>query len=414
MNYNLNEQMDLILRGTVEIISEEEMEKKVTGAIKSKKPLIVKAGFDPTAPDLHLGHTVLIQKLKHFQELGHTAVFLIGDFTGMIGDPSGRSDTREQLTREVLLKNAETYKEQVFKILDEKKTVIEFNSNWMRKMSAEGLIELAAQQTVARMLEREDFNNRFKSNKPISIHEFLYPLVQGYDSVALKADVELGGTDQIFNLFVGRDLQRHFGQEPQVVITVPILVGTDGVKKMGKSNDNYIGITEPAKEIFGKVMSLSDELMLEYYELLSDITTAEFRAMKEEMKKGTKNPKEAKEALALELAARFWGKEEADNALEEFGRVFAKGEVPTDVPEGECVIEKMAEKKAVAQDGLWIPRVLTDLKLTTSTTKAKQMIKDGAVSMDGEKLEGENRDIKPGETHLFKVGRLKFMRISFL
>lgn len=412
MNDNLNEQMDLILRGTVEIISEEEMEKKVTGAIKSKKPLIVKAGFDPTAPDLHLGHTVLIQKLKHFQELGHTAVFLIGDFTGMIGDPSGRSDTREQLTREVLLKNAETYKEQVFKILDEKKTVIEFNSKWMRAMSAEGLIELAAQQTVARMLEREDFDNRFKSNKPISIHEFLYPLVQGYDSVALKADVELGGTDQIFNLLVGRDLQRHFDQPPQVVITVPILVGTDGVKKMSKSYGNAIGITEPAKDIFGKVMKLSDELMVEYYELLSDIPTAEFRAMKDEMKKGEKNPKEAKEALALELTARFRGKKEAENALEEFGRVFAKGEIPADVPEEKCVIEKMIGDEA--KTGLWIPRILTELKLTASTSEAKRMIKQGAVSINGEKLEGENIDIKPGETHLFKVGKLKFMRISFL
>ncbi len=414
MNDNLNEQMDLILRGTVEIISEEEMEKKVTGAIKSKKPLIVKAGFDPTAPDLHLGHTVLIQKLKHFQELGHTAVFLIGDFTGMIGDPSGRSDTREQLTQEVLLKNAETYKEQVFKILDQKKTVIEFNSNWMGKMSAEGLIELAAQQTVARMLEREDFSNRFKNNQPISIHEFLYPLVQGYDSVALKADVELGGTDQIFNLLVGRDLQRHFGQPPQIVITVPILVGTDGVKKMSKSYGNYIGITEPAKEIFGKVMSLSDELMIDYYELLSDISTNDFKELRSRLEDGSKNPKEAKEALALELTARFWGKEEADNALEEFGRVFAKREVPTDVPEGECVIEKIIGDEAETVDGLWIPRILTELGLTASTSEAKRMIKQGAVSIDGDRVTEENRAFDTGESRLFKVGKRKFMKISFL
>lgn len=414
MNDNLNEQMDLILRGTVEIISEEEMEKKVADAIKKKTPLIVKAGFDPTAPDLHLGHTVLIQKLKHFQELGHTAVFLIGDFTGMIGDPSGRSDTREQLTHEVLLKNAETYKEQVFKILDQKKTAIEFNSSWMSKLGAEGLIELAAQQTVARMLEREDFKNRFQNNQPISIHEFLYPLVQGYDSVALKADVELGGTDQIFNLLVGRDLQRYFGQPPQVVITVPILVGTDGVKKMSKSYGNYIGITEPAKEIFGKVMSLSDELMMDYYELLSDISTKDYKELKAGMEKGSKNPKEAKEALALELTARFWGKEEADSALKEFGRVFAKGEVPDDVPEGECVIDKVMEKDADAADGLWIPRVLADLGLTASTSEAKRMIKQGAVSVDGEKVEGENMKIEAGESRLFKVGKRRFMRVSFL
>lgn len=414
MNDNLNEHMDLILRGTVEIISEEEMEKKVAGAIKKKTPLIVKAGFDPTAPDLHLGHTVLIQKLKHFQELGHTAVFLIGDFTGMIGDPSGRSDTREQLTKEVLLNNAETYKEQVFKILDQKKTVIEFNSNWMSKMGAEGLIELAAQQTVARMLEREDFKNRFQNNQPISIHEFLYPLVQGYDSVALKADVELGGTDQIFNLLVGRDLQRYFGQPPQVVITVPILVGTDGVKKMSKSYGNYIGITEPAKEIFGKVMSLSDELMMDYYELLSDISTNDYKTLKNGIENGSKNPKEAKEMLALEMTARFWGSEEADNALKEFGRVFAKGEVPSDVPEGEYIIEEIIEKDAETADGLWIPRVLTDLGLTASTSEAKRMIKQGAVSIDGERVEGENRKIRAGESRLFKVGKRRFMKVSFL
>ena len=414
MNGNLNEQMDLILRGTVEIISEEEMEKKVVDAIKTKTPLIVKAGFDPTAPDLHLGHTVLIQKLKHFQELGHTAVFLIGDFTGMIGDPSGRSATREQLTKKVLMKNAETYKEQVFKILDPKKTVIEFNSKWMEKMGAEGLIELAAQQTVARMLERDDFKKRFQNNQPISIHEFLYPLVQGYDSVALKADVELGGTDQIFNLLVGRDLQRHFGQPPQVVITIPILVGTDGVKKMSKSYANYIGITEPAKEIFGKVMSLSDELMIDYYELLSDIPTSEYRTLKKEIGDGTKNPKIAKESLALEIAARFWNDEEAKTAQKEFGRVFGKGEVPSDVPEGEYNISKRSEVDAGKGDGLWLPRVLTDLGLTVSTSEAKRMIKQGAVSIDGDKISSENQKITAGESCLFKVGKRKFMKVTFI
>ncbi len=308
MNASLNEQMDLIGRGAVEIITTEELEKKISRSIAEKKPLTVKTGFDPTAPDLHLGHTVLIQKMKHFQELGHRVVFLIGDFTGMIGDPSGRSSTREPMTRKQLLINAETYKEQVFKILDKEKTVITFNSTWMKELGIDGFVELSAQMTVARMLEREDFKARFVNNQPISIHEFLYPLVQGYDSVALKADVELGGTDQIFNLLVGRDLQKYFGQPPQVVLTVPILVGTDGVKKMSKSVGNYIGITEPPTEIFGKVMSISDEVMLTYYELLSDIATADLGRLKDGIARGTAKPQGGKGGVSRRAGRPLLGK----------------------------------------------------------------------------------------------------------
>jgi tyrosyl-tRNA synthetase len=403
MNASLNEQMDHIGRGAVEIITTEELEKKISRSIAEKKPLTVKTGFDPTAPDLHLGHTVLIQKMKHFQELGHRIVFLIGDFTGMIGDPSGRSSTREPMTREQLLINAETYKEQVFKILDKEKTVIAFNSIWMKELGVDGFVDVAAQMTVARMLEREDFKARFTNNQPISIHEFLYPLVQGYDSVALKADVELGGTDQIFNLLVGRDLQKYFGQAPQVVLTVPILVGTDGVKKMSKSVGNYIGITEPPTEIFGKAMSISDEVMLAYYELLSDISTADLSRLKDEIARGAKNPKEAKEELAEELTARFWGSERAREARQEFGRIFAERKNPTDVPE--IIYPKSGE--------IWLPKVFTEAGTTASTSEAKRMIASGAVSIDGEKITEENGFYKPGERHIFKVGKKKFISIVF-
>jgi tyrosyl-tRNA synthetase len=402
MNTSLNEQMDHIGRGVVEIITQEELEKKIVRSIKTKTPLTIKTGFDPTAPDLHLGHTVLIQKMKHFQELGHRIVFLIGDFTGMIGDPSGRSSTREPMSREALLKNAETYKEQVFKILDPKETVIAFNSVWMKELGIDGFIEIASQMTVARMLEREDFKTRFTNNQPIAIHEFLYPLVQGYDSVALKSDVELGGTDQIFNLLVGRDLQKYFGQEPQVVLTVPILVGTDGVKKMSKSVGNYIGITEPAGEIFGKLMSISDDVMMSYYELLSDIPTSQFRRLREDIASGAKNPKEAKQDLAQELASRYWGEQKGKEAREEFERIFAEKKNPTDIPEA-----------TYRSDGsVWLPKMLTELALTASTSEAKRLIASGAVTIDGQKESSENRMFTPGATHLFKVGKRKFLKVT--
>ncbi len=301
----VNQQLTLIRRGAVEILPEEELAAKIKRSLATGKPLRIKAGFDPTAPDLHLGHTVLIQKLKHFQELGHQVIFLIGDFTGMIGDPSGKSETRKPLTEAEVKENAKTYERQIYKILDPEKTLVDFNSRWMKPLSAQGLIELAAKHTVARMLEREDFHQRFINHAPISIHEFLYPLVQGYDSVALRADVELGGTDQKFNLLVGRELQREYGQEPQVVLTMPLLEGLDGVQKMSKSLGNYVGIDEPPQEMFGKIMSISDILMLRYYELLSDLSVAELEHLKADLDGGALHPRLAKENLAKEIVARY-------------------------------------------------------------------------------------------------------------
>jgi tyrosyl-tRNA synthetase len=323
----LARQLEQIRRGSVEIINEEEL----IGKLRRGVPLRVKAGFDPTAPDLHLGHTVLIQKLKHFQDLGHQVIFLIGDFTGMIGDPSGKSETRKKLTREEVLRNAETYKRQIFKILDPEQTEIAFNSSWMDKFSASDFIELCSRYTVARMLERDDFEKRFKGNQSIAIHEFLYPLVQGYDSVALKADVELGGTDQKFNLLMGRHLQREHGQASQIVLTVPILEGLDGVQKMSKSLGNYIGIDEAPGDIFGKLMSISDELMWRYYELLSDMTLEKIRSLKEQVGSGAVHPKTAKEDLAEEITRRFHGAEAAVTARQGFNAVFAKQGIPEDI-----------------------------------------------------------------------------------
>jgi len=346
---SVDEQIALIERGTVDLISRGDLEKKLTRSRETGKPLRIKAGFDPTAPDLHLGHTVLLQKLRHFQQLGHRVYFLIGDFTGLIGDPTGKSDTRPRLTREDVEKNAETYKEQVFKILDPLKTEVVFNSAWLGELSSAEMIRLASRLTVARMLEREDFKQRFENNRPISIHEFLYPLIQGYDSVAMKADVEIGGTDQLFNLLVGRDLQRSHGQEPQVVLTLPLLEGLDGVNKMSKSLGNYIGITESPDNIFGKVMSLSDELMFRYYDLLSDLSVDEIAALREEMNGGKVHPKEVKMRLARELTARFHDRQAAELAARQFDQVFKKHELPDDIPE--CRLE-------VAEDVIWLPKLL--------------------------------------------------------
>ena len=325
---SLEEQLALIKQGCQEIIREEELKARLKEAIATGKPLRVKAGFDPTAPDLHLGHTVLIQKLKHFQDLGHQVIFLIGDFTGLIGDPSGKSETRPPLTEEEVKANAATYQRQIFKILDKEKTGIDFNSRWMKQMSAQDLIKLAARHTVARMLEREDFHKRYASQTPISIHEFLYPLIQGYDSVALQADVELGGTDQTFNLLVGRDLQREYGQQPQVVITLPLLEGLDGVQKMSKSLGNYVGIDEAPGVMFGKIMSISDPLMLRYFELLTDIAPGELARLKEDLAQGGKHPRQVKEELALELVARYHGKDAALEAAREFARIFREKGLP--------------------------------------------------------------------------------------
>jgi len=394
-----------IRRGAVEIIQEDELRRKLLESEKTGVPLKVKAGFDPTAPDLHLGHTVLIQKMKHFQELGHEIFFLIGDYTGMIGDPSGKSETRKALTREEVVANAETYKEQIFKILDPEKTKIVFNSAWMEKLSAMQLIELAAQYTVARMLEREDFHKRFVTQKPISIHEFLYPLMQGYDSVVLRADVEIGGTDQKFNLLVGRELQRLYGQDPQIVITMPLLEGLDGVNKMSKSLNNYIGITEPPKEMFGKIMSVSDELMFRYYELLSDVTAPEVDQLKKKMASGEDHPREIKKRLAMELAARFHGMPEAKRAAEAFDAQFSLREIPTDIEE--IVFER------ASGDNVWLPRLLKETGLCQSTSEVRRLIKQGAVEIDGRRVEDVDKSILPTGEYIIKVGKRRFQRIIF-
>lgn len=389
--------MELIRRGTEEIISEEELTKKLEESLKTGVPLRIKAGFDPTAPDLHLGHTVLIQKLKHFQELGHHVIFLIGDFTGMIGDPSGKSETRKALTKEAVLQNAETYKEQVFKILDPEKTEVAFNSTWMEAMSAVGMIRLASSYTVARMLERDDFSKRYKENRPISIHEFLYPLVQGYDSVALRSDVELGGTDQKFNLLVGRELQKDHGQRPQNAITVPILEGLDGVNKMSKSLNNYVGISEQPSEMFGKLMSITDELMMRYYLLLSDLSLAEIEQMKKNIAEGALHPMEAKKRLAVEIVTRYWGARAGADARENFEKVFSNKENPEDMP------EFISGSKSLLD-------IIRELDFAPSNGEAKRTAKQGGVYLDNERI--ENLDMIPsaGE-HILKVGKRKFARI---
>jgi len=401
MEKSLDKQLELIARGAVEIILKDELKKKIENSIKTNKPLNVKAGFDPTAPDLHLGHVVLIQKLKHFQDLGHRVIFLIGDYTGMIGDPSGKSATRPVLTRDEIKKNAETYKKQIFKILDPKKTVIDFNSRWMDKMSAHELIELSAKHTVARMLERDDFSKRYKGGNPISVHEFLYPLIQGYDSVALKADVELGGTDQIFNLLVGRELQRAFGQEPQVVLTTPLMEGTDGVNKMSKSLDNYIGINEEPKEIFGKTMSVSDEMMIKYYEILSNVSDADWKKLKPDLKSGKVNPRDAKVKLAKEFVERFHSKKAADEAEEDFVTKFKKKEIPDD-------IETIQMKKQT----VLLPNLLAEnLKLVSSKSEARRMVVQGAVKIDGKKVSDANSNIEISKEMIVQVGKRKFKKI---
>ncbi len=395
------EQLEYLRRGTVEIIEEEELLAKLKRAQETGRPLRVKAGFDPTAPDLHLGHTVLLRKMRHFQDLGHEVYFLIGDFTAMIGDPSGRSETRPPLTKEQVLENAKTYREQVFKILDPEKTKVVFNSEWMARFTAEDFIRLCAKYTVARMLEREDFKKRFESGRPIAIHELIYPLIQAYDSVALKADVELGGTDQRFNLLVGRDIQREYGQEPQVIITVPILEGLDGVQKMSKSLGNYVGITEPPREMFGKLMSISDTLMWRYYELLTDVPLAEIARWKEEVAQGRINPKELKMKLAKEIVARFHSLEAAEKAAAEFEKVFAKGGVPDELPE-----------VAVPAGEVWLPRFLKDQGLVKSTSEGKRLLAQGGVQIDGQKIRQENFLLEAGRDYVFRVGKRRFLRVK--
>jgi tyrosyl-tRNA synthetase len=400
---SIEKQLELIERGTVDCISREELVKKLKKSAESGIPLKVKAGFDPTAPDLHLGHTVLLQKLKHFQDLGHDIYFLIGDFTGMIGDPTGKSDTRKALTVEQVAENAESYKSQVFKILDPGKTRVVFNSTWLGKLSSYDMIKLASQLTVARMLERDDFRKRFDGGKPISIHEFLYPLIQGYDSVAMEADVELGGTDQLFNLLMGRDLQRSRGQEPQIVLTMPLLEGLDGINKMSKSLGNYIGITESADNIYGKVLSVSDDLMFRYYELLSDLESRAIEELAGKVKDGSLHPKEVKKQLARELTARFHSPDAALAAEENFEKVFKKGGVPDEIEEFSCS----------ASEPVWLPQLLVDTALVKSTSEGRRMIKQNAVSIDGEKTTDINGTVEPKGKVLLKVGKRRFCRVVF-
>ena len=402
---SVQEQIAIIRRGAVEILVEAELEEKLAAAIRTGIPLKIKAGFDPTAPDLHLGHTVLIQKLKQFQELGHEIIFLIGDFTGMIGDPTGKNETRKPLTREQVLQNAQTYKEQVFKILNPERTRIAFNSSWMGPMSAADLIGLAARSTVARMLERDDFHKRFAGQQPIAIHEFLYPLVQGYDSVALQADVELGGTDQKFNLLVGRELQKQEGQRPQTVLTMPLLEGLDGVNKMSKSLGNYIGITEPPKEIYGKVMSISDVLMLRYYELLSDVDLEALQKVRDgvEGKTGGAHPMASKKALARELVTRFFDRDAARRAEEDFDHQFKQKEIPEDIP----AVQFSADQP------IWICRLLADAGLVSSNGEARRLIRQGGVRIDGEKVDDPDREIPPSGEFVLQAGKRRFARVVF-
>jgi tyrosyl-tRNA synthetase len=405
---SVTEQLALIKQGCQEIIREEELKARLEKSLASGKPLRVKAGFDPTAPDLHLGHTVLIQKLKNFQDLGHQVIFLIGDFTGLIGDPSGKSETRPPLTEEEVKANAATYERQIFKILDPEKTVIDFNSRWMKPMAAQDIIRLAARHTVARMLEREDFHKRYTSQTPISIHEFLYPLIQGYDSVALEADVELGGTDQTFNLLVGRDLQREYGQEPQVVLTLPLLEGLDGVQKMSKSLGNYVGIDEPAKEMFGKLMSISDDLMLRYYELLTDISPKELAALKSDLAQGQKHPRQVKEDLAKEMVTRYHSREAAEHEAREFIRVLRDKEVPEDIEEISLDVAGAGSPRT----GSWLPGLLKDAELVKSTSEAIRLIRQGGVQVDGEKITDADAQLPVGQSYLIKVGKRRFKRVT--
>ena len=394
----MSEALKLIKRGTDEILTEGDLKKK----LESGKQLTVKAGFDPTAPDLHLGHTVLLNKLRHFQDLGHKVVFLIGDFTGQIGDPSGKNKTRPTLTSEELIANAKTYEKQVFKILKKELTEVKFNSEWCNKLGADGLIGLASKYNVARMLERDDFNKRYSANQSIAIHEFLYPLVQGYDSVALEADVECGGTDQKFNLLVGRELQRSYDQEPQVVLTVPILEGLDGTNKMSKSLNNFIAIDEEPNDMFGKIMSISDELMWRWFELLSFITEDEIEQLKIKMKEGT-NPRDIKFLLAEELVDRFHSEGEGKSCKEAFLQRFQKGQLPDDIP---------SVSVDVGADGMPLTNLLKNCEMTNSTSEAMRLIKQGGVKIDSVKVEDSKLIVMQGQESIYQVGKRKFLKIK--
>ena len=396
----VDEQLELLERGVADLVDEAQLRSKIERSIATETPLTVKTGFDPSTPDLHLGHSVLLHKMKHFQDLGHRVIFLIGDFTGMIGDPSGRNVTRPQLTREQVLENAETYARQVFHILDRDKTVVEFNSKWLAELGSDGMIRLAGRYTLARMMERDDFRARFANNQPISLHELLYPLAQGYDSVALEADVELGGHDQIFNLLVGRDLMKEEGLEPQVVLTVPLLVGLDGSEKMSKSLGNHIALEDSPKEYFGKTMSIPDDLMWEWYLLLTDLPEPEIRSRRQRVESGELHPKKLKEELAFLLTADYHGEAAAKAAAQEFEKVFADGGLPDEMP----LVELSGP--------LVLPAALVTAGLAASKNEARRLIQQGAVSIDGGRVDDAFFELQPrSEAYLFKVGKRRFARL---
>jgi tyrosyl-tRNA synthetase len=396
----IDEQLSYLSKGTVEIIRDTELRAKLERSAKTGKPLRVKLGADPTAPDIHLGHTVVIRKLRAFQELGHTAIFLIGDFTGMIGDPSGKSATRPQLTREEINANAETYKQQIFKLLDPEKTVIEFNSRWMDTLGSAGFLRLSSHVTVRQILERDDFQQRLETNRPLALHEVMYPLVMAYDSVALEADVELGGTDQKFNLLMGRNLQREYGQESQVAVVMPLLEGTDGVQKMSKSLGNYVGINEPPQEIFGKVMSISDDLMWRYYELCTDLAPHQLSALRTAVESGERNPRDVKAELSKRIVADFYSQSAAEAAEEQFVRRFRNKETPDDVEE--CVVAA----------GSWkLPRLLVELQLASSMAEARRLIEQGGVYVDGERAPQSDLELSADRSFLLQVGKRRFVRV---
>ena len=397
----VDEQLALLERGVADLVDSDQLRSKLERSRDSGKPLTVKTGFDPSTPDLHLGHSVLLHKMKHFQDLGHRVIFLIGDFTGMIGDPSGRNKTRPQLTREEVLENARTYERQVFHILDKEKTVVDFNNRWLGKLGSDGMIRLAGRYTLARMMERDDFRSRFAANQPISLHELLYPLAQAYDSIALEADVELGGHDQIFNLLVGRDLMKEEGLEPQVVLTVPLLVGVDGTEKMSKSLGNHIALEDPPKEYFGKTMSIPDALMWDWYLFLTDLSEEEIQRRRQQVEKGELHPKMAKAELASLLTADYHGQEAAQRAAAEFKKVFADGGVPDEIP--------LIHLEGTAN----LPSALTDANLAASKNEARRLIQQGAVTIDGEKARDPFLELAPrAEPYLFKVGKRRFANLQ--
>ncbi|ACL69327.1 tyrosine--tRNA ligase [Halothermothrix orenii] len=403
---DINEQLNILKRGVSELITEKELKKKLELAREEGRPLRVKLGLDPTAPDIHLGHSVVLRKLKQFQDLGHEVYLIIGDFTGMIGDPTGKSVTRKQLTEEEVRENAKTYREQFSKILNPDKTKLVFNSNWLSDLNLSDVIELSSKYTVARMLEREDFSQRYKSGKPISIHEFIYPLMQGYDSVAIKADIELGGTDQKFNLLVGRHLQKEFGQKPQVIMMMPILEGLDGVNKMSKSLDNYIGINDEPKDMYGKVMSIPDSLITRYFELLTDVPEDKINEMKKSMEEDRVNPMNFKKELARIIVTEYHGQDAAREAEKEFKRVFSQGKLPEDIP------EVIIEQKDLEDGKMWIVHLIAATGLVKSNSEARRMIKQGAVSINDEKHKSINEDIKVEDGMIIRIGKRRFAKIK--